>query len=666
MCGIFGIVRSSGLTPIDHWSVRHLADAMVHRGPDGEGFHVTDHAAIGMRRLAIIDPSTGWQPLYSEDQSVVVVANGEIYNHVELRDELIRRGHSFRTGSDCETIVHLYEEHGDDCVRHLRGMFAFAVLDLRRGRLLLVRDRMGEKPLYLVERDGFLAFCSELIGLCGAGVVPPELDLGAIRDYYFWGFIPEPLCPFQGVRKLPAGERLTIDLRSGARSQSRYWRLSDAPAISGDPVEVIREELGLMSRIVMRSDKPLAVGLSAGIDSSAIAMFAKRFASQETACISIGYEGRAFQDESWLAADFAREHGLRHHRVELTTEQVVREFRTVCLRRDEPNSDPAGSSIYALAAASRDLGYPVLFSGLGGDELFWGYAWHRKCVASNERLRRLRAGEASWFEYLSMGKPPLSWVGLLQWLQDGGGLVSELRQRGSDMVLPPDQLRFWDMTPEYRQARAALDGILGPAFRSTDSDPARHFRGAEFWGNVGVSLTDLICATYLRSNGLGQTDRLSMACSVESRVPFADARLAEVVVGLRKSCPDHRLPRKQWLRSALKGIVPDDVMRRRKRGFTPPWRRWTSALMLAFGDQLAHGALVDLGLLDRDAAVRLRRGIDRLGRPVPLALPTLVLELWVSGMRSVCSAAPQPGELPPMLPRSPYWQPGGSAPPKPH
>jgi asparagine synthase (glutamine-hydrolysing) len=385
-------------------------------------------------------------------------------------------------------------------------------------------------------------------------------------------------------------------------------------------------------------------------------MFAKQYATQQVGCISIGYQGRTIQDESVLAAEFARQEGLRHHRVELTTEQVVRDFPVVCLRRDEPISDLAGSSIYALAAASRDLGYPVLFSGLGGDELFWGYEWHRRSVVSNERLRRLRAGHAGVLDYLSFRSPPLSWVGLLQWLQDGGGLISELRQRDIDRALPRDQLRFWDMTFEFRQASAAFAGITGPAMRSSTFDPARHFRGPQFWADIGVSLTALICSTYLRSNGLGQTDRLSMACSVESRVPFADARLAEVVVGLRKSHPDHLLARKSWLRNALRGVVPDAVMRRRKRGFTPPWRRWTNALMLAYGDQLSRGTLVELGLLDREAAGRLRRGIDGLGRPVPLAIPSLVLELWLSGIRSVCSSPSTSGDLPPMLPRGPHWR----------
>jgi asparagine synthase (glutamine-hydrolysing) len=656
MCGIFGMVRPSGLTAEDKWSLRHLADAMFHRGPDGEGFHVGSTAAIGMRRLAIIDPATGWQPLYNEDQSIVVVANGEIYNHVELREQLRRMGHEFRTGSDCETIVHLYEEYGDDCVQYLRGMFAFAVLDLRLSRMLLVRDRMGEKPLYVASEDGGLFFCSELIGLCGAGVVGTELNMEALRDYFYWGFIPEPTAPLLGLAKLPAGHRLVVDLRTGATTQSCYWTLAGAPPLAGDPVEVIRGELDLMSRIVMRSDRPVAVGLSAGIDSSAIAVFAKKFASQQVGCISIGYEGRAFQDESGLAADFARDLGLRHFRVQLSADQIVRDFPAMCLRRDEPIADIAGSSIYALAGASHDLGFPVLFSGLGGDELFWGYEWHRRCVLQSAVLRRALAGDASLRDYLSLQRPPVSYVGLLKWLRDGGGVLSGLRQRRRDLGCAPDQLHFWDMTEEFRNADAKLPGIAGPALAAATCEASRHFRGSHLWADLGVSLTDLICSTYLRSNGLAQTDRLFMSRSVESRVPFADARLAEVVVGLRKANPDHEMPSKTWLKRALKGVVPEGVMGRRKRGFTPPWRSWTSKLMSTYGEQLASGLLVEHGVINRGATERLRRGVDGLGRPIPLAFPSLVLEQWYRGIRTTRRPSrPSTGE--PVLPRSPHFRP---------
>ena len=296
----------------------------------------------------------------------------------------------------------------------------------------------------------------------------------------------------------------------------------------------------------------------------------------------------------------------------------------------------------------------MLFSGLGGDELFWGYEWHRRCVRQSEVLRNAHLGRAGLSDYVSWRSPPVSWVGLLQWFGEGGGFLSGLRRRREDLLCPDDQVHFWDMTTEYRNARMSLPRVAGPRLACSTADPARHFRGSHLWENLGVSLTDLICSTYLRSNGLGQTDRLFMSRSVESRVPFTDARLAEVVVGLRKARPDHDLPRKSWLRAALAGTVPEDVMRRRKRGFTPPWRVWTRKLMIAYGDDLADGLLVREGIIDQDAAAHLRMGVDRLRRPIPLAFPALVLEQWYRGVRALVHDPGCP-HSPPPLPKSPHF-----------
>jgi asparagine synthase (glutamine-hydrolysing) len=634
MCGIFGFYRQSGLTRGDRWALRGIADAIRHRGPDGEGFHCQREVGIGMRRLAIIDIDRGWQPFRSEDGAIICVANGEIYNYVELRQQLLSRGHRLASGSDCETILHLYEERGADCVHGLRGMFAFAIIDNRAGKLVLARDRMGEKPLLLVRGDDWLAFSSEMLGLVGGGVVQPDLEPDAVRLYFHWGFVPEPLTPIRSVVKLPAGCRMVVDLATGSVSEDRYWRLSEAPVITDEPVARIRAELEEVSRITTRSDRPISVGLSSGVDSSAVASMAVRFASQPVSAISIGYEGTAFQDESLEAAQYARELGIAHHRVVLETEDVVRDFPRMCLHRDEPIADVAGSSIYSLAGASDSLGMPVLLTGLGGDELFWGYRWHRKCVEESFRAARTRAGIGSFADYLRVTAPPISAVGTLNWLQDLGGIIRGLRDRARDRQAPSDQLVFWDAVREYRDAARSMRTVGGPLLLGATANPAAIFTGDALWDDVPVALTELICNTYLMSNGLVQTDRLSMARSVEARVPLVDYKLAEVAIGIRKNIVDHALPEKALLRAALRGIVPDHVMNRRKRGFTPPWRRWTRALVARHGDQLRSGSLVQLGALSRAGAARLAAGIDLLGRPVPMALSALVLEMWLTEIRA--------------------------------
>ena len=240
MCGIFGIISKNPLSHKQIEQTRAMGPLLRHRGPDGKGEYLSESVLIGMRRLSIIDLASGWQPLYNEDQSIALVANGEIYNFVELRKELESRGHRFRTKSDCETILHLYEEDGENCVKSLRGMFAFAIWDTRRNRLFLARDRMGEKPLYLAEMDGLILFASEIRAILGSGMVPFELDPNSINLYFHYEFVPEPFTPIKGVRKLPAGHHITIETDKWLVNETCYWRMEDAVPLTGNPVEIIK------------------------------------------------------------------------------------------------------------------------------------------------------------------------------------------------------------------------------------------------------------------------------------------------------------------------------------------------------------------------------------------------------------------------------------------
>ncbi|MEN9642849.1 MAG: hypothetical protein RIR77_2038 [Planctomycetota bacterium] len=628
-----------------------MADAIHHRGPDGEGFHVEPDVAIGMTRLAIIDTEGGWQPIYNEDRTVALVANGEIYNFVELRRDLESRGHCFRTGSDCETIVHLYEEHGADCVHHLRGMFAFALIDLKSRRMLIARDRMGEKPLILAERDDSLVFCSELTGLVGSGAVPFVMDPVAIKMYYYWGFVPDPLSAVSGTRKLPAGSLLDIDLRSGSRNERVYWRLEDAPPIEGDPVARIREEIETIGRITMRSDMPIGVGLSSGIDSSAIAVMAKQHADRPITAFSVGFKGSTWQDESGQAEEFAKHLGVDFYRVKLAVDRVVSEFPEVCIRRDDPVVDMAGSNIYALMRLARDHDVPVLLSGLGGDELFWGYAWHRRAVQACRRKSALRRGDAGLIDYLSVSAPPISITGLINWCASGAGVLSGVQQWSRDRSSDPQRLVFWDSIREFKLAERLSARVFGERLSECRASPASIFTGSQYWDSIPIAMTERLCSTYLRSNGLNQTDRLSMACSVEARVPLVDYRLAEVVVGLRRHHDDLKLGHKAWLKAVFRDTVPAFVMGRRKRGFTPPWRTWTRELMSTYGGDLHNGVLVAEGMLRENAVPLLRCGLDTLKRPVPFSMESLVLEQWARGMQSMSNKV-QPQYLEPNLPRS--------------
>lgn len=634
MCGIAGLISRAPLSPADIHKVQALNEHLRHRGPDGQGEYRGEHVMLAMRRLSIIDLASGWQPLYSQDRSLALVANGEIYNYVELRRKFEARGHRYATGSDCENILHAYEEYGDDFVDHLRGMYAFALWDGRRRRLILGRDRMGEKPLYLVRRGDSLYFSSELRALIQTGVIPFGLDPHALDQYFRYGYVPDPQCMVPGVRKLPAAHLLTVDLNDWTFKERCYWRMEDAPALTGDPKRLIREQLEEGAELITRADVPIGVALSGGLDASAVAALSKRARSKDVHAFTVGYAGTPWQDERNNAAAFARYLDIPFHTIELTEADVVEQFSMVNLHRDDPIADIAGIPIAAVARLARDNKVPVLLFGHGGDELFWGYSWVREALFITRRRQALARGEAGVWDYLRFEPPPFSFTLGLRWAETGGGLFRQLQQFREDRRADPNQLVFYDNEPFFRDATRQLraDFYSPPlAERLMDEpDPAHEFFAQRTDSPIEATLIRLICETYLMENGIAQGDRLTMAASVECRLPLVDYRLVETVVGLHKTYPLSRTSSpKQWLREALEGIVPEFVMRRRKVGFSPPWRQWGRAIARAFGDQLIDGYLVQRGVLEPRTAVRMRRElVPGLLGPRPIAGLSLALENW--------------------------------------
>lgn len=648
MCGICGTIARDSVdaTP----AVASMQRSLRHRGPDGDGSFRAPHVALAMTRLSIIDVGGGWQPLYDEDRSIALVANGEVYNFVELRRELEGRGHRFRTRSDCETIVHLYEEHGDRCVEHLRGMFAFALWDDRRKRLLLARDRMGEKPLYVHRTPGRVTFASELKALLASGSPRAELDPAAVDLFFHYQFVPEPGTPLRGVTKLPAGHVMTIDVDPWRVEQRCYWRMEDAPPVDGDPATVLRAELDTVAELTTRSDVPTAVALSGGLDSSAVAALAARGSRRPTHAFSVGYEGRPPSDERSQAQVLAEALDMEFHDVELTTPEVVESFPSLVRSWDEPIADMAGFGYRAIARATRAQGIPVLLQGQGGDELMWGYPWVRRALAAS----RLRA--AAW-----RGAPAPVW----RYLDDAPALEcgamddpepcafhararAAWRQRRRDRSSAPGRLVFYDLHPDFRAARAAAaDGLYARDFgAAVDGDrPLSLFTVPPPWDRLDLTITRLISGIYLLENGIAQGDRLSMASSVELRLPLVDYRLVETVIGLRKRTPDDDRGPKSWLRDAVRDLLPDGVLARKKRPFLPPVRAWHRALFDAYGGLLEDGYLVGNGVLRAEAARSLAAGAFPDDAGSTLSFKALVLETWCRTFASSPTPPPSPSPL---------------------
>ena len=385
MCGIYGFLELDG-APADSSRLDAMARDTVHRGPDDEGRHVDGPLAFGMRRLSIIDVDGGHQPLTNEDRSLWLVANGEIYNFRELRAELLAQGHCFSTGSDCETLLHLYERDGDAFLSRVNGMFAFALWDARRRRLLLGRDRLGIKPLYLSRSNGRLAFASEAKALIAADAQRPSLDPQALRAYLSLGYVPAPQSMFRGVRKLPPA---SVTIVEGGRVDERiYWRLPetvDESLSERDWVDAVRARLEASVAMQMVSDVPIGAFLSGGIDSSSVVAFMARHTGQPVKTYAIGFDGgaaEAYYDELPHARRVSEQFGTDHHEI-IVRPDVVALLPKLLWHLDEPVADTAFITTYLVSEfARRDV--TVILSGVGGDELFGGY---RRYLGSHYRAQ---------------------------------------------------------------------------------------------------------------------------------------------------------------------------------------------------------------------------------------------------------------------------------------
>ena len=617
-------------------SVRVMTRALAHRGPDDEAYHITSNVQLGFRRLSIIDVAGGAQPLFNEDRTLALIFNGEIYNYRELQSELVARGHQLRSKSDVEVLLHLYEERGRDALHALRGMFAFALHDMRRNRLLLARDRVGEKPLYLHVAPGKVTFASELSALLAAGVVPFELDHVAVDRYFHFLYVPEPHGIVRGVRQVDAGALVEIDLAAWTVKECPWWRLLDAPPVEGDPVRRVRETLEDLASLIIRSDVPVGVALSGGVDSGTVACLAAKAHGPGLNAFTVGYPGRPQNDERGQAAELAGQLGIPLHDVELGTGAMVEEFCATVRERSEPIADIAGYGHRAVMQLARAHGVPVLLTGYGGDELFWGYDWVRDAVSATRHKQASAARGFPLSDYLQLHGPTrIGRRALAFWLRGGAGLAASLTRRGRDRDAPLDRPVFYELADEYAAAARHGHGLYGSVMR----DAIQGHDPGDLFGTTGpqpeLAIMERLFATYLRSVGLAQGDRLAMAHSVEARVPFVDYRLVETVVGLQKANPGVPAQPKAWLREAMRGVVPDAVLDRPKRGFAPPVFEWHRALMARYGDWLRDGELVARGVLSREgAAILAAQSIPHHGFAT-LPFAALTLEVWCREMRAI-------------------------------
>ena len=583
MCGICGIAKARGAVSPEQLAA--MSATLVHRGPDSDGSFVDGRVGLAARRLAIIDLVTGDQPIANESGQITVVQNGELYNYRELRRELERAGHRFSTSGDTEVLVHLYEEHGERFADRLRGMFAVALWDADRERLVLARDPYGIKPLYYREAGDELSFSSELRAL------PREaIDLDALEAFLAFNSVPAPLTVFRGVRKLPAGHVLTWE--RGRSELTRYARPAPVPAAEvrdddeAELVEELRARLRDSVRAHLVSDVPVGVLLSGGIDSSVLAALAADESSEPVRTFSIGFEERSF-DELADARLVAERYGTEHRELVLRPDAVLL-LPALADAFDEPFADSSALPTYLVSQlAAEDV--KVALSGEGGDELFGGYytyaadllaqrtAWSARLLRPVVERLPTSTARAS-FDYRAkrfvraVHLPPLE------------------RHHGWKEIFSPD-------------ARAALTG------QRSSFDPVdllrRRFDETE-GAELLARLQDVDLGTYLVDDLLVKTDRASMAHSLEARVPFLDPVVTNLALALPTRHKVRGLRKKVLLRKAAAPLVPPELLRRRKRGFSIPAAAWLRGELEPFArDTLSADTLRRQGFFRPEAVTRL-------------------------------------------------------------
>lgn len=585
MCGIAGQVRADG-TAVEEELIARMCAAQEHRGPDSRGLHVSGPVGLGIQRLRIIDLDTGDQPIYNEDGSVAVVLNGEIYNYAELREELLRAGHTLATKGDTEVIAHLYEELGTGCVAKLHGMFSFALWDARRKRLFVARDRVGKKPLFYSFRGGVLSFASELRALTQDPEVPREIDPEAIDAYLAYGYVPAPISIFRGVRKLPPAHQLVFE--NGALTIERYWRLDYARKRSfGDPRELDERIRAALRKAVGRrmvADVPVGAFLSGGIDSSAVVAAMAEQSPEPVKTFSIGFAD-ASVDELPRARLIAERFSTDHH--ELIVEPDAVELLPKLVRQyGEPFGDHSALACFYLAELAREH-VTVALNGDGGDESFAGYQRYTSNVlaARFERLPApLRGAVAAAGARVGSAEDPRA--------------LRSRAQRFATRVGGDRHGRYLDQVSVFTAAeRGALYAPeLAAAVTDADSnrfllDPWREASGEALLDQ----LLEVDATVYLPGDLLPKIDIATMAFSLEARSPLLDHELMELAASIPPEQKASGVQRKVALRRALRGWVPDTILDGTKQGFELPVANWLRTDLAPYAREV---------LLDRESAER--------------------------------------------------------------
>ncbi|MBI3475656.1 MAG: asparagine synthase (glutamine-hydrolyzing) [Acidobacteria bacterium] len=626
MCGIAGLLEFERDTRADPAALRAMCQIMAHRGPDDDGFHMDGPVGIGMRRLSIVDLATGHQPISNETASATIVFNGEIYNHLALREQLVARGHSYRTHSDTETIIHLYEEYGPDCVQHLRGMFAFAIWDRNKKTLLIARDRLGIKPLYYHLTPQRLLFGSEIKVLLAPGTIRPEFDRTALPEFLAFGYLSGENTFYSGIEKLMPGHTMEIGLDAQPKIR-QYWDLDvSSTHESRDESHYVKNYRELLEGAVsshLMSDVPLGVFLSGGLDSSAVAALMTKTRREPIETFSVGYGEQTYSELPF--ARIVADHIKSQHREVVVTEQdFFNSLPHLIWHEDEPVVWPSSVSLYFVAKLARER-VTVVLTGEGSDETLAGYSRYAFTL-KNAAMDRYYRGIV----------PAGLRRGLRNTLATSSLFGATVRRKLDHTFLAKDGAawasfyfdNFFSAFGETEQSQ-----LLTKEFASEFAPNTAYKSVLGYWEHSSGELLQRLLYTDIKTylvELLMKQDNMSMAASIESRVPFLDHVLVEYATRIPREVQIKGLAGKTILKKAMEDILPHSIIYRPKLGFPTPWSGWLAGPRLeTIRAMLLEPRSLDRGFFRRDAINLLfdehrdkhRDNYDRIWR-------LLNLEMW--------------------------------------
>src|ERR1700722_2849827 len=624
MCGVCGVFHSERARQVNRDMLVRMNQQIVHRGPDDDGFLVEENVGLAMRRLSIIDIQTGHQPLSNEDGRVWIVFNGEIYNHQDLRKDLESRGHRYRSKSDTETIVHLYEEYGKECVAHLRGMFAFAIWDRRKRCLFIARDRLGIKPLYYRFDGETLLFGSEIKTILAYPGVKPEFNVGGLAEYLAFGYLAGEESMNAGIRKLMPGHTLTVD-ENGNLETSPYWDLNIEVDDGSQPrehyVRGYREQLEECVSSHLMSDVPLGVFLSGGLDSSAIAALTTKIRKEPIETFSVGYGEEAYSELPY-ARTIAQHLKSKHHEVHLSRDEFFQSLPRLIWHEDEPIVWPSSVALYFVARLAKER-VTVVLTGEGSDETLGGYTrypWTLLNTRMDTVYRKLSPAFVRDILRAAMNACPLPAASRRKLehtflMRDGASWPAFYFDNFYSAFSAAEQDEL--LTPEARQ-------MAGDAYAGS----------MNYWNKSSGDLLHRLLYTDIKTylvELLMKQDQMSMAASVESRVPFLDHRLVEFTASIPSKYATQGLAGKFILKAAVEDLLPHEIIYRKKMGFPTPWAYWLAGAQLdSIELMLTENRTLKRGLFRPEAMRRLfaehRGGRRDSGNRI---WRLLNLELWM-------------------------------------